>query len=139
MIFKQYDYLPEEAVSIRTAVFMEEQGFCDEFDEADNGALHLVAYSGQDKPVAACRIMEGKDGAYLLGRLAVISGFRGKNVGSQMIREAEKIILAKGGRSVMLHAQYRVRAFYNKLGYSESGTPDEEEGCPHIWMKKEII
>lgn len=33
MTIKCYDKLPDEAVKIRTLVFVEEQGFKDEFDE----------------------------------------------------------------------------------------------------------
>ena len=32
---KLYEQLPEEAVRIRKEVFMDEQGFCNEFDEID--------------------------------------------------------------------------------------------------------
>ena len=40
---KLYEQLPEEAVRIRKEVFMDEQGFCNEFDEIDkNGAACCV-------------------------------------------------------------------------------------------------
>lgn len=41
---KLYEQLPEEAVRIRKEVFMDEQGFCNEFDEIDKTALHAVLY-----------------------------------------------------------------------------------------------
>lgn len=37
-----------------------------------------------------------------------------------------------------LHAQCRVKSFYEKLGYTEFGEIDDDEGCPHIWMNKQI-
>ena len=36
------DGLPPQAAAIRRAVFMDEQGFRDEFDEIDPRASHLV-------------------------------------------------------------------------------------------------
>lgn len=41
---RAYDRLPEEATRIRREVFMEEQGFVDEFDDVDGRALHVVAF-----------------------------------------------------------------------------------------------
>ena len=41
---RTYDRLPEEATRIRREVFMEEQGFEDEFDDMDGRALHVVAF-----------------------------------------------------------------------------------------------
>ncbi len=35
-----------------------------------------------------------------------------------------------------LHAQCRVKNFYEKSGYQAYGEIDEDEGCPHIWMRK---
>lgn len=137
MQFKTYYFLPQEAVYIRTAVFIQEQGFQNEFDEIDNEAVHIVAYSDENEPIAVCRVYEAED-TFIFGRLAVIKEFRGRNIGSLMITEAEKIVSAKGGNSIMLHAQCRVKDFYNKFGYSAVGTEDEDEGCPHIWMKKDM-
>ena len=46
MEIRYYDNLPEEAKTIRRAVFMEEQGFQEEFDEIDGQAGHLVMFDG---------------------------------------------------------------------------------------------
>ena len=40
-----YDALPPEAAAIRQAVFVEEQGFQEEFDAIDRHALHPVSYT----------------------------------------------------------------------------------------------
>ena len=42
MTIKCYDKLPDEAVKIRTLVFVEEQGFKNEFDSIDEIAAHIV-------------------------------------------------------------------------------------------------
>ena len=49
-----YGRLPEEAVRIRKEVFMQEQGFQEEFDEIDGHAFHLVLFCDGD-PAAVLR------------------------------------------------------------------------------------
>ena len=39
----EYSFLPDEARTIREQVFLQEQGFTQEFDAEDSRALHLVA------------------------------------------------------------------------------------------------
>ena len=55
-----------------------------------------------------------------------------------LIQKAEEVVWEKGGKSISLHAQCRVRAFYEKLGFCGYGVEDEDEGCPHCWMKKQL-
>ena len=40
MEIRSYHSLPQEAVLVRTKVFVEEQGFQNEFDDIDDSALH---------------------------------------------------------------------------------------------------
>ena len=136
MTVKSFDYLPEEAQRIRTKVFIEEQGFKDEFDKIDRKAIHLVCFENE-KPTATCRIFKGEaDGEYILGRLAVIKEYRGKNIGAKMIESAENTVRLKNGKYIILHSQLQAKVFYSKQGYTEFGEVEDEEGCPHIWMKK---
>ncbi len=135
---KVFDSLPEQAVMIRKAVFMDEQGFRDEFDDTDPKAWHIVIFDG-DEPAATCRVFFDEQlGSYVLGRLAVMKEYRGQSLGSQAVGEAEKLVRSKGGKSIILHAQCRVSEFYRKLGYVPFGEIDLDEGCEHIWMKKNI-
>ncbi len=134
-----YDNLPNDAREIRTAVFIHEQGFQKELDEIDNNAVHLVCYSEDDTPIATCRVFWDSDmDAYVLGRLAVIKKYRGKQIGSAMLKEAEQFVREKGGKALLLHSQCRAVDFYKKSGFTEFGNVENDEGCPHIWMKKFI-
>ena len=49
MITKSYDTLPQCAKDIRINVFINEQGFKEEFDELDGISNHLVTFDG-NKP-----------------------------------------------------------------------------------------
>lgn len=138
MEFKIYDTLPQEAVLIRETVFVKEQGFCEEFDETDAGSRHLVLFDG-NIPVATCRFFkELKDTVYVIGRIAVMKDYRGRGLGADIVKEAERHIRGMGGRKVCLHAQKRVEKFYSGLGYCVYGEEDSDEGCPHVWMEKEL-
>lgn len=56
--FRTYDHLPEEAVEIRREVFMDEQGYADEFDDVDGRARHIVAFL-DGRASATCRLFAG--------------------------------------------------------------------------------
>ena len=136
MTIKTYNELPAEAAKIREEVFVREQGFSEEFDTVDNSACHIVLFL-DGKAVATCRYFSD-GGSYKVGRIAVLKNYRGRNFGSAVLLEAEKQIAMLGGRSVILHSQLQACGFYEKLGYVPYGEIEPEEGCPHIWMKKEL-
>lgn len=131
-----YETLTKDAREIRKKVFMDEQGFRDEYDETDNAAVHFVMFDGE-LPIATCRVFFDEEmDAYVLGRLAVIREYRGRDIGSAVVKEAERYVRSKSGRAIVLHAQCRASGFYRKLGFTEFGSVEDEEGCPHIWMRK---
>ena len=71
MFIKLYDEIPEEAKTIREAVFIKEQGFKDEFDEIDDVAKHVLLFDG-DIPVGTCRFFFSEErNCYVIGRIAV--------------------------------------------------------------------
>ena len=137
MIIKHFSELPADSVDIRNEVFVNEQGFTEEFDTDDKTALHLVAFI-DNIAVATCRIIEMKNNAYAIGRVAVRFTFRGKGVGSAIVSAAEQLIKNSNGKEVFIHSQLRAVPFYERLGYVSNGDYDEEEGCPHCMMIKKI-
>jgi predicted GNAT family N-acyltransferase len=138
MIIKEYNYLPEEAIKIRNEVFVKEQGFVEEFDEIDDITKHIVLYE-KEQPISTCRIYFNiEKQTFVIGRIAVAMEWRGKDIGTKIINIAEDYIKTDGGKSVMLSAQERVAEFYEKQGYKKLGKAYLDEGCPHIWMKKNL-
>lgn len=133
---KIYDNLPEEAKKIRMSVFIEEQKFATEFDDIDGYAKHLVVFDGTT-PIATCRFY-CEDTKYIIGRIAVVKEYRGKNIGSLLLQTAEKEIVKSGGDRILLHSQYRAKEFYEKNGYAQCSELDYDEDCPHIWMSKKL-
>lgn len=132
-----YEGIPSFAKEIRQKVFVEEQGFRDEFDEIDSAAAHIVLFDENDLPVATCRVFPDETAdSYILGRLAVIKEYRGKNIGSAVVKEAEQYVRNRNGKCISLHAQCRAADFYRKSGFAQYGDIEDEQGCPHIWMRK---
>lgn len=136
MEIRVFDSLPDEARKIRTDVFVDEQGFHDEFDETDKSASHLVAFDGNEA-VATARIFFDS-GRCVIGRIAVIKRLRGTGIGSEIIKAAEREIIKSGNGCAYIHAQQRARGFYEKIGYTAFGEYEPDQGYPHIWMKKDL-
>jgi predicted GNAT family N-acyltransferase len=138
MYVRIYPTLPEEACYIRETVFVQEQGFTDEFDKLDVVSTHLVLFA-EDYPAAVCRVYwDDNLGQYILGRVAVLGEFRRQGIGGAMVKAAEDYIREQGGRELHLHAQCRITDFYEAIGYTQYGPVEDDQGCPHIWMKKDL-
>lgn len=128
--------LSPDAVMIRKSVFVEEQGFQNEFDQTDETAFHLVLYA-DDAPAAVARLFAQQDGAtYTVGRIAVLPQYRGLHLGNRILKEAEQCARQNGAKRLTLSAQCRVQPFYEKNGYIASGGVYLDEFCPHIHMEK---
>lgn len=126
-----------EAKEIRREVFIEEQGFTHEFDEVDSTALHLLLWDGEAAVATARAFPEpGKQSTWHIGRVAVRKSWRGRHLGYRLLQDLEEKLRSMGIHSVVLSAQVRVQAFYSYCGYLAEGVPYDDEGCPHITMRK---
>ena len=56
MFYRKTDELTDDEMSIRTEVFVDEQGFEDEYDEIDDESHHIILYDDEGKPAGCCRI-----------------------------------------------------------------------------------
>ncbi len=130
--------LPPDAKAIRQTVFVDEQGFQNEFDALDERATHLVAYEN-GVAVGCCRFYRDTSGAYCVGRIAVVRSHRGEGLGAQMVTAVEKVLRGRGVPALQLSAQVRVQLFYEKLGYAAKGAIYLDEFCEHITMEKVFV
>lgn len=136
MNYKKFKTLNKDIISIRTAVFIEEQGFQNEFDEIDKNCSHIVLYD-KGKPIAVCRYFK-ENGNYHVGRVAIVKEYRGKHLGNYILQTAENEIKKDGGENIVVSAQVRVKDFYARNGYCETGEIYFDEYCEHINMIKKI-
>ena len=131
-----YKKLPKDTVEIRTSVFVDEQGFTEEFDQLDKQAVHVVIFF-DGIPAATGRVFI-EDGIYYIGRVAVQKQFRGQHLGAEVLYLLEKWVKEDGGSCVHLFAQCHAQGFYEKCGYLMNGETHMEEYCPHVGMTKKI-
>lgn len=130
----------QDAVSIRQAVFIIEQGVPKELeiDGYENKCIHLVFYSDKSEPITTCRLLPIDDDTIKLQRMAVKKEFRGHAYGRLLIDEAEKIAKENGYQTITLGAQATALGFYEKLGYKKHGQLFLDAGIEHYQMNKSI-
>lgn len=125
-----------DALAVRTAVFVREQGIPLELehDERDAQAVHCVAYRGS-RPVGTGRLLtEGR-----IGRMAVLSDERRSGIGRRILGELVACAAARGDREVELHAQQYVASFYAAQGFVAVGRTYYEAGIPHVTMRRSLV
>lgn len=127
----------KDAANIRRAVFVDEQGFENEFDEIDETAYHIVIY---DKmlPIATGRMYPKDQTTMILGRIATIKEYRGQSIGSLIVTLLENKARELNYRATELSAQQRAQGFYEKLNYQVEGDTYFDEWCLHVKMRKDL-
>jgi predicted GNAT family N-acyltransferase len=123
----------ERLGAIRREVFIDEQGVPEalEWDEHDADALHLLATLADGMPIGCARLLP--DGH--IGRMAVLSPWRGHGVGCALLAAAIRAAQAHGHTTLRLSAQVHAAGFYAAAGFFVVGEPYEEAGIPHVAMR----
>lgn len=127
----------EDALSVRTRVFQEEQHIDQglDFDGNDDTATHVVVYE-HDEPVGTGRIRTVAEHTAKIERVAVLSKMRGKGIGKMIMKTIDDHLQEIGTNKATLDAQYHAKDFYQTLGFEQEGDIFEEVGIPHIIMSK---
>lgn len=119
--------------AVRRAVFIEEQQVPEEeeWDAIDERCCHVLAISAAGEPIGTGRLLP--DGH--IGRMAVLKAWRGKGVGSAMLRTLLDLAQKDGFQMVRLNAQTHAMGFYARHGFSVVGDEFIEAGIPHRKMQ----
>jgi predicted GNAT family N-acyltransferase len=122
--------------AIRQQVFIDEQGIPAEleWDDRDAGCLHVLAYSPAGEAVGTGRL--DSDGR--IGRMAVLSPWRGRGAGTLMLSTLIAAARENGCRRVYLHAQESAQSLYRRAGFSRLGEPYLEAGIRHVSMEMSL-
>ncbi len=123
----------EQALAIRTTVFVQEQGVDEflEFDGFDKYSYHYLIYE-DGKPVATARRRETEEGIKL-ERFAVLSGYRGKGYGKMLLEQILADILPTP-KLIYMHAQKSAVDFYRQYGFKVVGKMFLEADIEHYMM-----
>lgn len=136
---------------LRVRIFIDEQGFSTELEEFDHHpeVIHIAA-KDEGEVVGAARVfpaeleplyadsLSAPEGAWIIGRIAVLPERRKTGLGSALIAEGERVAAEHGADEMHLHAQCRAMPFYEKNGYTAYGEIVPEEGVDHQWMRKRL-
>ena len=130
--------LERDAMQVRTAVFVQEQGIAPEIeiDAFDDPSVHAVLYNRLGQPVATGRLLPVVEGVGRIGRMAVARPLRGARWGRLLLDTLIDAARARGDTGIELHAQCSAEAFYARAGFVARGTPYEEAGIAHITMAR---
>lgn len=118
--------------SIREIVFINEQNVPEEmeWDEFDAISKHVLALDNDRKPIGTARLLPNRR----IGRMAVLREWRGKGVGSAMLKKLLQELMRQNVTRAILNAQTSVIQFYQKFGFQTEGEEFIEAGIPHIKM-----
>ena len=131
----KYEKNFEDAKMVREQVFMQEQGFENEFDEIDQKAVHVTIYEQGNVVGCARTYTEENENEIHIGRIAILKPYRHLGYGSKIVKACESQYDSQMV-DFILSSQYDKRAFYQSLGYQERGDIYLDEMVPHIEMIK---
>jgi predicted GNAT family N-acyltransferase len=122
----------EPLSAIRRAVFVVEQRVPEdlEWDEHDANAVHALASTAAGTPIGTGRLL--RNGR--IGRMAVLSDWRGRGVGSAVLQLLLDAARELGYAELKLHAQTHALDFYARHGFAAAGEEFMEAGIPHREM-----
>jgi predicted GNAT family N-acyltransferase len=130
--------LGKDAAQVRIAVFVQEQGIApeDEWDEADQTAVHAVAYDELGQAIGTGRLLRHDSETARIGRMAVQRALRGAHIGQHVLQALMDAARQAGYTQVMLYAQQSAEGFYQRQGFTPRGAYFDEVDIPHIEMFK---
>jgi predicted GNAT family N-acyltransferase len=122
----------DELSAVRRAVFVVEQSVPEdlEWDEHDAEAVHALASTAAGAPIGTGRVL--RDGR--IGRMAVLSEWRGRGIGTALLRSLLDAARERGYAELKLHAQIHAIGFYARHGFAVAGDEFMEAGIPHREM-----
>ncbi len=129
-------------LGLRAEVFVLEQNcaYVDP-DAKDRVSHHLWAEDSQGQVAAVARVVPpGTSYAEpSIGRVATSSSVRGTGLGRELMRrallEAERLY---PGKELVISAQCYLEGFYADFAFVPEGEAYEEDGIPHIQMRKPV-
>lgn len=119
---------------LRVDVFVvEQQCPYHEIDDIDLESYHIYLQDDNSKILSYCRLYQ-QNNTYHIGR--VISSTRRKGYGAQIMKTALEFAgQTLHADSIIIEAQTYAKNFYEKLGFTQTSEPFDEDGIEHMQMK----
>lgn len=141
MNFKEIPYNSQDwknAVRLREKVLREPLGskFTDKELEEERNHIQIAGFLDGELVATAVLVPEGEK--MKMQRVAVVENLRSKNIGSKMMSFCEKLAVDRNYKLIYCHARDSAVNFYSKNHYEKEGDYFDEDGIPHLKMKKEL-
>ena len=133
VILGDWDSCKRDATLIRHEVFVQEQHVPieEELDLEDPRCIHAVAYDEQGLAVGTGRLLPNAH----IGRMAVRASYRGRGVGSDLLRALVNEARRHQYLEVVLAAQVHAQPFYAAHGFVAEGGIFMDAGIEHVTMR----
>jgi len=106
-------------------------------DELENDSIPLMVCEVDGIPIGVGRVNFNSAEEAQIHSMAVEKDWRGKGIGSIVLKELEKIVTEKGAKKIILHARDNAVAFYEEHGYKIVKESYTLFGViPHFLMEK---
>ena len=124
----------KDILTVRNLVFVKEQNVPKdiEFDGLDKESVHVIAKL--DKKTIGCARVRSIDGKLKLERIAVLKEYRSKGFGKRLMQYLILYCEERNAEEIVIHAQYYLKRFYERLGFKPRGEAFLEAGIKHVEM-----
>ncbi len=129
-----------EIDSLRQQAFQKQQGIVPELqdDTLDFTSMHLLVYL-DTKPIATVRIKDLTPEKAQIERLAILATIKARKIiGQKIIQKALNLIEINDFKTALVVDREHRLAFYQQLGFSQSGTTFQKLGITYIKMAKQL-
>lgn len=106
--------------------------------DPDKYDIHIGAFVGSEL-VGVLLLTKLDANLVKMRQVAVAEKYQSRQIGSKMVRFAERKAADAGFTSMVLHARKTAVRFYEVLGYTRVGAEFLEIGIPHFEMYKSIV
>lgn len=140
-MFKEIKYNSENwknAVKLREKILREPLGsqFTDKELEEEKDHIQVAGFLDDKLIATAVLVPEGEK--MKMQRVVVVEKLRNNDIGSKMIQFCESLAVEKGIKTIYCHARDSAVNFYDRNNYEKEGDYFNEDGIPHLKMKKEL-
>jgi predicted GNAT family N-acyltransferase len=141
MEFKEITYKSLEwstAVRLREKILREPLGskFSEEELEEEKSHIQIAGFLDNELVATAVLVPQGEE--IKMQRVVVKDNLRSKNIGSEMMVFCEQLAIERNYKQIYCHARDSAVNFYFKNQYEKEGDYFDEDGIPHLKMRKQL-
>ncbi len=139
--FKEIVHKSQEwtnAVRLREKILREPLGSKFSEKELEEEQYHIQIAGFMDHELVATAVLVPEGTEMKMQRVVVSENLRSKNIGSEMMAFCEKLAVDRNFKLMYCHARDSAVNFYSKNHYEKEGDYFDEDGIPHLKMRKKL-